>query len=475
MDLDDVLIFAAGVFAFVGVHSGLARLRQRGPELTILSLLCGVLLVSAVSHVAATRTHGVLLARIELCAVLLAFALVTQLALEYGRIAARRAWVTGPYGVLATAAVLATGGDPKAPLLAAPLFLGAAGTALLVFVFARAYRAGRREAFVVIVGATILLTTALNDTGFVAGVLPTSPIVIVGFVPFVFALSAMLLARFWGVAEELSRSTKALRSRTRELRKSYGDLRATQQELVRKEQLAVVGELAAVIAHEVRNPLAVVSNAVAGLKKEELSRDDHATLLLILDEEVGRLNRLVTDLLGYARPVSIHRTQLAVDELLERALGLARTKPGLTVSVEKEVETARIWGDASHLRQVFDNLIDNAVQAMQSEGTLTVRLRAETTNEVEGLAIDIVDTGEGMDTMVRIRAKDPFFTTRPSGTGLGLAIVDRILDAHGGALLIASRRGGGTTATVFLPYGRGSEPPAPSTRSPKRDAPAQGA
>ena len=186
-------------------------------------------------------------------------------------------------------------------------------------------------------------------------------------------------------------------------------------------------------------------------------------MLSILEEEVGRLNRLVTDLLGYARPVSLQRTQLTVDELLDRALGLARSKDGVTITVDKQVDDTRIWGDANHLRQVFDNLIDNAVQAMSGDGALTVRLRAETLEGARGLAIDVIDTGEGMDTMVRKRAKDPFFTTRPSGTGLGLAIVERIVDAHGGRFLIASRAGEGTTATVFLPGGRTSEPPPPIT------------
>jgi signal transduction histidine kinase len=146
------------------------------------------------------------------------------------------------------------------------------------------------------------------------------------------------------------------------------------------------------------------------------------------------------------------------------ALALPRAKSGLAVTVEKHVEEARIWGDANYLRQVFDNLFENAVQAMTGDGAITVRLRAATIDGIDGLAVDVVDTGEGMDTMVRKRAKDPFFTTRPSGTGLGLAIVDRIVEAHGGRFVIESRTGEGTTATVLLPYGRASEPPASSRR-----------
>jgi signal transduction histidine kinase len=103
---------------------------------------------------------------------------------------------------------------------------------------------------------------------------------------------------------------------------------------------------------------------------------------------------------------------------------------------------------------------------MGSAGALTVRVRVDSEDGVDGLAVDIIDTGEGMDTQVRSRALDPFFTTRPSGTGLGLAIVDRIVDAHGGRLAIDSRTGEGTTVTVFLPHGSPSEPPpAPRSRA----------
>jgi signal transduction histidine kinase len=452
--LEDVLVFAAGMYAFVGAQAVLTRIRQRGRELSILSGVALAMLTASIGarFGSAERVVGVALP--------LAFAFVGDLATFYGRLPHRRAWLAAVYGAaLGTAGLGATGLVEIDVARAAMLLVGACDVLLLLAVCGRAFLDGRREAISIVIGGAVLLAATLNDLALAAGVFETVRLVTVGFVPIVFSLSAILLGRLWGVADELKRSTEAVRDRTRELRRSYGDLRQAQAELVKQQQLAAVGELAAVIAHEVRNPLAVVSNAVAGLKKEGLARGDQATLLAILDEEVGRLNRLVTDLLGYARPVSLQRTQLAVDELLERALGLPRAKSGLVVNVEKQVEDARIWGDPSHLRQVFDNLIDNAVQAMSSDGTLTVRLRAAAMDGVEGLAVDVVDTGEGMDTLVRKRAKDPFFTTRPSGTGLGLAIVDRIVEAHGGRFVIESHAGEGTTATVLLPYGRASEPP----------------
>jgi signal transduction histidine kinase len=338
-----------------------------------------------------------------------------------------------------------------------------AATAVLVLV-ARAYLSGQRGTLAVVLGATVLLAAVINDIGVAIGAFSTVYLTDLGLAAFVVGIATTPGANYAIVSQELERRTEELRTRTRELRRSYEELRAAQEELVKKEQLAVVGELAAVIAHEVRNPLAIIANAGAGLRKQAISREDHDTLLAILDEETSRLNRLVTDLLRYARPVNVQRSHLPLPDLLERALTLANDKNKIHYELRVEAGEGRIWGDANLLRQVFDNLIDNAVQAMGTEGALTVRVRSVVEGGVEGLAVDIIDTGEGMDTQVRSRALDPFFTTRPSGTGLGLAIVDRIVDAHGGRLGIESRAGEGTTVTVFLPHGLQTEPPPARSR-----------
>ncbi len=336
------------------------------------------------------------------------------------------------------------------------VFLAATVVLLLV---ARAYLVGQRGALAVVLGATVLLAAVINDLGVASGAFSTIFLTDLGLAAFVVGIATTPGARYAAVTHELERRTEELRTRTRELRRSYEDLRTAQEELVKKEQLAVVGELAAVIAHEVRNPLAIIANAGAGLRKQAISREDHDTLLAILDEETSRLNRLVTDLLRYARPVNVQRSHLPLPDLLERALSLASAnKKRIRSELCVEAREGRIWGDANLLRQVFDNLIDNAMQAMGADGALTVRVRSASEGGAEGLAVDIIDTGEGMDTQVRSRALDPFFTTRPSGTGLGLAIVDRIVDAHGGRLGIESRAGEGTTVTVFLPHGLPSEP-----------------
>ncbi len=350
----------------------------------------------------------------------------------------------------------------------------AAGGALTLF--ATAYLRGRREALALVIGVTVVVATLLNDLGFAMGLPSTGQLGALGFIGVAAGGASTFLSRYLVATSDVAKKAAELRTRTRELRKALTDLGSAEEELGRKEQLAVVGELAAVIAHEVRNPLAIIANAVAGLRKTTLTKDDQATLLTILDEETTRLNRLVSDLLRYARPVNVQRQSISLNDLIERGLQLAKTHATMRVELNVEAPEMRLWGDGNLLRQVFENLIDNAAQAMNFGGTLTVKVRQMQHEAKDGLAVDIIDTGEGMDTIVRSRARDPFFTTRPSGTGLGLAIVDRIVDAHGGHFLIESRAGEGTTATVFLPVGSPSEPPplrARATAGSKRPSAAE--
>ncbi len=134
-----------------------------------------------------------------------------------------------------------------------------------------------------------------------------------------------------------------------------------------------------------------------------------------------------------------------------RGLALVEGHDEVTAELHEPTPVDKIWGDPNPLRQVVENLITNAVQAMSSGGILTVTLVPLEEGGARGVELQIQDTGEGMDTQVRSRALDPFFTTRPSGTGLGLAIVARIIDAHGGRLRIKSAAGAGTVMHVFLP------------------------
>ncbi|NOY92729.1 MAG: hypothetical protein GXP55_16185 [Deltaproteobacteria bacterium] len=264
----------------------------------------------------------------------------------------------------------------------------------------------------------------------------------------------------------LVRTGDKLTQRTRDLRQSYAELRLAQEALVHKEQLAAVGELSAVIAHEVRNPLAVLKNATSALRRPDLPEQGAVTLLGILDEETDRLNRLVNDLLAYAKPLELQAAPVNLAALLTRALELARGAPALGEGVELllhlEAGPREFFGDSNLLERALANVVDNALDAMDGNGELAISAeRAELPGGEPAVKLVFADSGEGMDTLVRKRAVDPFFTTRPSGTGLGLAIVDRVIRAHGGDMQIRSRQEHGTQVEMLLPLQRLSTIPPP--------------
>lgn len=243
-----------------------------------------------------------------------------------------------------------------------------------------------------------------------------------------------------------------------ELARRDDELARVRDALQEREALAAVGELSAIVAHEVRNPLAIILNAVASLRRPQLPPRERDLLLGILEEEADRINRIVTDLLTLARPLHPEAREALPRELIVRCLGPAE-RAGTEVELRSSPDAeAPIQCDAHLLRHALENVIENAVQAMGSGGVLTVTLARKTRQGVAGREIAVIDTGEGMNTEVRKSARKAFFTTRTTGTGLGLAIVDRILTAHRGAVDIESRRGEGTTVRLFVPDAASAPP-----------------
>jgi signal transduction histidine kinase len=334
--------------------------------------------------------------------------------------------------------------------------LVAVGSLFAVALIGKAVVAGRREGIASLLGAALMTASFIHDALLAPGYIDGVWLGPFGATAFVFGICGAFLVRSSRLRVELTHQSLQLKERSTELRRSYDDLREAQSELARNEQLAAIGELAAVIAHEVRNPLAIISNAVAGLKRSNISHEDRDMLIDILKEESSRLNRLVGDLLRFARPIAVHRQLMSIHETIERSIGNASPAEGIAIDLRDQGQCPDVWADPSLVRQLFDNLVDNALQAMSGPGEghhLRITVRPAKHGTIEGVSVDVTDTGDGMDPEVCSRAKKPFFTTRPSGTGLGLAIVDRIVGAHGGNLLITSERGTGTTVEVFLPMG----------------------
>ena len=240
-----------------------------------------------------------------------------------------------------------------------------------------------------------------------------------------------------------------------DLRGSYAQLAHAQAELIDRERMAALGELSASIAHEVRNPLGVIFNSMGSLRRILRPDGDAALLFGIVEEEADRLNRMVGDLLDYSRPIQPALQPVQLRALIEEAVISARQQTGppaeaieSVVHVGRDVATVR--ADARLLRQALINLFLNAVQAMPKGGKLTISARRGGLKGLPAVDIAINDTGPGIPPEARARIWQPFFTTKATGTGLGLAVVKRIVDGHGGSIVL-SRAEPGAEFRLYLP------------------------
>jgi two-component system, NtrC family, sensor histidine kinase PilS len=230
------------------------------------------------------------------------------------------------------------------------------------------------------------------------------------------------------------------------------EVRAMERRARRNETLAEVGALAAGIAHELRNGLNPISGSVEYLQRELKPEGENAVLMGLISRECGRLNRFVSDLLSYARERDLVLEPLDLeghlDELRDGLKRDPRCAGGVRVVFEPPGESVCLRGDREQLRQVWLNLVNNAMDAMAGGGTVTVRWRLTGSGQA---AVEFVDQGAGIAPEVLPRVGEPFFTTKQGGTGLGVAMAQRIVERHGGRLSFESTPGRGTIARVSLP------------------------
>jgi PAS domain S-box-containing protein len=227
-----------------------------------------------------------------------------------------------------------------------------------------------------------------------------------------------------------------------------------EQQLVNQASLARLGEMAAVVAHEVRNPLAGLRGALQILSgRLQHERTEHAIILEMI-RRLDALNERVDDMLRYAKPRTPQFGKVLLRPLLESTIALVHRDPAMTaLSVEVVGDDVAAWGDAGLLREVFLNLLLNAGQAMEGRGTVRVTIAGG-----GQAAVRIRDEGPGLPAELGERIFEPFFTTKRSGTGLGLAIVRRLLELQNGEVTVESSSPKGTAMLVTLPLA-----PAPST------------
>lgn len=225
----------------------------------------------------------------------------------------------------------------------------------------------------------------------------------------------------------------------------------TRTRLAQSEKLAALGLLATAIAHEVRNPLAVIRSAAQGVGETPVPDWAEAQRAsAFITAEIDRLTSVVSSLLAFARPPQLERRPVAVGELFDRTLALAADDldtRGLRVERRDGNELPAIAGDADLLCQVLLGLLANAAEAVEPGGGIWLEARPVES----GVELVVADSGPGVPAELRGRIFEPFFTTRSRGTGLGLAVARQIVDAHGGQLAVDDRPGGGARFRMQLP------------------------
>lgn len=234
------------------------------------------------------------------------------------------------------------------------------------------------------------------------------------------------------------------------------ELREAQAKLLRQERLAVVGQLAGGIGHELRNPLSTMSNAIYYLRTILSQPNPKAWEMLdILDQQVATSNQIITTLLDYARGRPPRRTLLDLNELLKDVLAETVVPDHVTVQQEFDATLPPIAADPDQLQTVFGNLVRNAIQAMPppqpGENTAAQLILHTHPTENGAVCVRCSDTGEGIAPEHQKKLFEPLFTTKRSGIGLGLALVRMLVAGHKGMITVDSEVGKGSTFTVELP------------------------
>ncbi len=227
-------------------------------------------------------------------------------------------------------------------------------------------------------------------------------------------------------------------------------LLAAQEELVRKEKLALLGQVADTVGHELRNPLGVMNNAVYFLQAVLSDADETIKEYLgIIKDEIADAERIVSDLLDAVRIKPPRPEVVDIAEVIGQTLRKCDIPPSVTVSLDVPATLSAVRADPMHLHQIFWNLITNGLEAMPQGGTLAIRVEEDQT--VHSLHISIRDSGIGMTPEQQAKLFQPMFTTKARRIGLGLVVVKNLTQINGGSVAMKSYPGAGSTFTVTLP------------------------
>ena len=258
-----------------------------------------------------------------------------------------------------------------------------------------------------------------------------------------------------GAGNEVNILSQRVRGLIKNADHTQAALEKSQETLLQAEKMASVGKLAAGMAHSVRNPLTSVKMRLFSLNRAlELSpiqRDDFE----VISEEIRHIDTIVQNFLEFSRPPKLKTQKISPSEIVDLVLQLLQHRLesyNVAATVSRQATLPEIQVDPEQLKEVLINLLENACEAMEGGGAIVIH-EEEGFREPYGAAvvIRVSDTGPGIQTPIREKVFQPFFTTREEGTGLGLSIACRIMEGHGGSLELISERGEGTTFIITLP------------------------
>jgi signal transduction histidine kinase len=235
------------------------------------------------------------------------------------------------------------------------------------------------------------------------------------------------------------------------IQKTTADLRKTEAQLIRSEKLAALGQLAAGIAHEIRNPLTSINILIHSLTENLPSENSHWEDLKVIEEEIHRINEIVDQFLRFAKPLPPILEKAEIIPIFEETLHLLRPQiERLRISVQKDFRSLPpVIIDKEQMKQVILNLLMNTIQAMPEGGRLG--LSGQVSRDDQWIQLSIQDSGIGIPPEDMNKLFDPFFSTKEGGIGLGLSIAHRIIDQHHGKIEVESTPGKGTLFTLWLP------------------------
>lgn len=258
------------------------------------------------------------------------------------------------------------------------------------------------------------------------------------------------------LARKVEEATREVAQRNAELRRINEELFETQKKLARSERLAVAGQLAASLAHEIGTPLNSISGHVQLLARQKTGDEVADRRLQIIENQIENIVRTVKRLLAWTHKLDLQVAPVDLRHLLEESVLLS--SPALqyrkiNVRTEWSRHFPQVYADAGYLQQVFLNLINNSMDAMPRGGELRLRLRSPSSGNMDQVELEVEDTGEGIAPETLAHIFEPMFTTKRmgTGTGLGLAVCEQIIGQHGGSIRVESELGRGTRFTIALP------------------------